>query len=136
MDFFSSDYCCSLARGNAPSLELLRLSHIIPECHSALKSAVKKMAQEFVKKLMFPLIPCSPLGLAGTPAKEEVMRREELNRIAAAPEPTRGAGSSPYLGCVSFVGERRQAKQGLNTFSACIDEFNPNYYHFWDPNNL
>lgn len=86
--FFSGDYCCSLARGNAPSRELLRLSHIIPECHSALKGAVRKMTQEFVKKLMFPLIPCSPLGLAGTPAKEAVMRGEELNRIAAAPVPT------------------------------------------------
>lgn len=64
-DLFSSDYCCSLARGNAPSLELLRLSRIIPECHSALKGAVKKMTQEFVKKLMLPLIPCSPLGLSG-----------------------------------------------------------------------
>lgn len=106
-----------LGRGNAPSLELLRLSHTIPECHSALKGAVKNMTQEFVKKLMFPLIPCSPLGLAGTPAKEEVMRGEELNRTAAAPGPTRGAGSSPYLGCVPFVGDRRQEKQALDTFS-------------------
>lgn len=59
------------------------------------------------------------------------MRGEELNRIAAAPEPTR-----PYLGCVPFVGERRKAKQALDNFSGCIDEFNPNYYNFWDPSNL
>lgn len=84
-DFFSSDYCCSLARGNAPSLELLRLSHIIPECHSALKGAVKKMTQEFVKKLMFPLIPGSPLGLAGTPAKEAVNERGGIKSHCSCP---------------------------------------------------
>lgn len=100
MDFSSSDYCCSLAKGNAPSLEPLRLSHIVPECHPALTGAVKKMTQEFVEKLMFPLIPCCPSGLAGTRAQEVVMRGEELNHIPAAPEPALRTGSDVCLGCV------------------------------------
>lgn len=97
MDFFSSDYCCFLAKGNAPSLEPWRLSHIIPECHPALKGAVKKMTQEFVKKLMFPLIPCRPSGLVGIQVQEVVMRGEELNHIPFAPEPALGTGSHLYL---------------------------------------
>ena len=75
------------------------------------------MTQEFVKKLMFPLTLCSPLGLEGTRAREEVMRGEELNCVAAAPELTQGAGPSPCLGCASFMGNRRQEKQALDTFS-------------------
>lgn len=118
MDFFSSNYCCSLAKGNAPLLEPLRLSHIIPECHPALKGAVKKMTQEFVKKLMFPLIPCCSSGLIDTQAQEVVMRGEELNHIPAVPEPALGTGSCLYLGCV-LHGAEREAKY-LGTFSDCI----------------
>lgn len=78
-----------LGKGKCSLLEPLRLSHIIPECHPALKGAVKKMTQEFVKKLMFPLIPCCSSGLIEK-AQEVVMRGEELNHIPAAPEPAWG----------------------------------------------
>lgn len=112
MDFFSSDYCCSLAKGNAPSLEPWRLSHIIPECHAALKGTVKKMTQEFVKKLMFPLIPCCPSGLVDTWAQEVVMRGGKLNHIPVAPEPVLETSSHLYLGCVFHRAEGEGKSSG------------------------
>lgn len=118
MDFFSSDYCCSLAKGNAPLLEPLRLSHIIPERHPVLKGAVKEMTQEFVKKVMFPLIPCCPSGLVGTRAQEVVMRGEELNHIPAAPEAAQLLplpGLSPPWG----RGGRQKLWALLRTVSMC-----------------
>lgn len=67
-----SSYSAALCQGKCSLGWTLRLSCTIPGCHAVLQGAVKKMTQEFALKVMFPLIPSSPLGLTslGSAAEE------------------------------------------------------------------